>query len=124
MRCFPLFAAAATAAILGCSELNGPDGPLPEVPDGEAGALISGRVLSKELGVMQGVQVLASPVEREVVTDARGAFAVHIAERRRIQLSLSGLPAGCVAPAPQEANLEFGLPVRVRFLVDCGGADE
>jgi hypothetical protein len=104
--------------------MEGPAGPLPEAPDGEVGALISGKVLSKELGVMPGVQVLASPVERQAVTDARGAFALHIAERRRIQLSLSGLPAGCEAPASQEANLEFGLPVRVRFLVDCGGVAE
>lgn len=124
MRHFPLFAAAATAATLGCSELNGPDGPLPEPPDGEAETLISGRVLSKELGVMPGVRILASPVEREAVTDARGSFILNITERRRIQLSLSGLPAGCSEPAPQEANMEFGLPVRVRFLVDCGGVAE
>ena len=113
----------AMLALVGaCASLAEPSLPgggtdTPDVPP----ASVSGRVLSKELGVMKGVHVELSPVDQSAVSGADGQWRIDGLIPQLVTLRLSGLPPGCTDPGAREADLRPGAETRVRFLVDCSG---
>ncbi len=73
MRAIPL--ALALFVLSACDSLtdpvSGPSGQ-PDVPVPAVGA-VTGRVLSKEYGVMSGIKVVANPGDRTATTDGVGS---------------------------------------------------
>src|SRR5678816_2105321 len=86
----------AMLALVGaCASLAEPSLPgggtdTPDVPP----ASVSGRVLSKELGVMEGVHVELSPVDQSAVSGADGQWRIDGLIPQLVTLRLSGLPPG------------------------------
>lgn len=116
----------ALLALTACSNLADPGaGPSddPDVPAPAAGA-VTGRVLSKELGVMGGVTVVADPGDLTATTNDRGEWTMNGLKPGLVALQLANLPAECKAPEARPVDLNPGATARVRFLVDCSGSDE
>jgi len=118
-------ALAVLAMVSACTSLSEPDAPGdgPGSPADLPAASVSGRVLSKELGVMSGVHVLASPAERSTVTGGDGQWRIDGLIPGPITIRLGGLPPECTDPGARDADLNPGAVVRVRFLVDCSGTE-
>jgi hypothetical protein len=113
----------ALLALTACSNLADPGtGPSdePDVPAPAVGGL-TGRVLSKEFGVMGGVEVVANQGEKTTTTDELGAWTLNGLTPGLVALQLANLPAVCTVPEPRAVDLNPGGSVRVRFLVDCSG---
>lgn len=120
MRVFSVLTVAALAA---CGGVDGPASPSdpgldPSLTPGAA----TGRVLSKEYGVMGGVLVIASPGGRSATTGSDGQFSMASLTPGTISFRLASLPAGCAVPEARPADLNAGATIRLRFLVDCSGA--
>jgi hypothetical protein len=110
------------ALVGACASLAEPGPPgggtdTPDVPP----ASVSGRVLSKELGVMAGVHIEVSSADKSAVSGVDGQWRIDGLIPQLVTVRLSGLPPGCADPGDREANLRPGAETRVRFLVDCSG---
>jgi hypothetical protein len=108
--------------VAACASLAEPGLPgggtdTPDVPP----ASVSGRVLSKELGVMAGVHIEVSSADKSAVSGADGQWRIDGLVANLVTIRLSGLPQGCTDPGDREADLRPGAETRVRFLVDCSG---
>ena len=116
----------ALLALTACSNLvdpgTGPTGD-PDVPAPAVGA-VTGRVLSKELGVMSGIRVVANQDDKTATTDERGVWTMNGLKPGLVALQLANLPAQCKAPAARPVDLNPGGTARVRFLVDCSGESQ
>ena len=119
-------ALAVLAMVSACTSLSEPDAPGdgPRSPADLPAASVSGRVLSKELGVMPGVHVELSPADKSAVSGADGQWRIDGLVADLVTLGLSGLPPQCADPGIREADLRPGTETRVRFLVDCSGTAE
>ncbi len=119
-------ALAALAMIGACTSLSEPDAPgdSPRSPADLPAASVSGRVLSKEFGVMTGVLILANPGARSATTDARGEWTLDGLLPGLVALQVTNLPPECKVPDARPVDLNPGATVRVRFLVDCSGTAE
>jgi hypothetical protein len=116
----------ALLALTACSNLADPGaGPSdgPEVPAPAVGA-VSGRVLSKEFGVMAGIKVVANQGDKTATTDSRGVWTLSGLTPGLVALQLTNLPAECHVPEARPVDLNPGGTARVRFLVDCSGGAE
>lgn len=123
MRTPARFLFLALVATTGCYSIGNPDQTPtgPDSPGPAPSASVSGRVLSKELGVMAGVTVMASPGDLTTTTGADGQWHMDEVTQGHVSFVLGHLPAGCVAPVPQEFTIHDDVPIRVRMLVDCSG---
>jgi hypothetical protein len=101
---------------------TGPTGD-PDVPAPAVGA-VTGRVLSKELGVMSGIRVVANQDDKTATTDERGVWTMSGLKPGLVALQLANLPAQCKAPEARPVDLNPGGTARVRFLVDCSGSGQ
>jgi hypothetical protein len=120
MRVLSLLAVAALAA---CGGIDGPAAPTdpglnPDLVPGEA----TGRVLSKEYGVMGGIRVTAIPGGQVATTASDGQFTMNGLTPGALTFRLAALPAGCAVPEDRPADLNAGGTIRLRFLVDCSGS--
>lgn len=122
----PLSVPLALLALTACSSLaepgTGPSGD-PEVPAPAVGA-VTGRVLSKEFGVMGGIKVVANQGDKTATSDDRGVWTLSGLTPGLVALQLTNLPAECKAPEARAVDLNPGGMARVRFLVDCSGSAE
>lgn len=115
----------ALVALTACSDLADPGaGPSdqPDLPSPAVGA-VTGRVLSKEFGVMAGIKVLADQGGKIATTDERGVWSMIGLTPGLVALHLTDLPPGCKVPEARAVDLNPGETVRVRFLVDCSGTE-
>src|SRR5574338_1320846 len=116
----------ALLALAACSNLADPGaGPTgdPDVPAPAVGA-VTGLVLSKELGVMSGIRVVANQDDKTATTDERGVWTMSGLKPGLVALQLANLPAQCKAPEARAVDLNPGGTARVRFLVDCSGESQ
>ncbi len=116
----------ALLALVACSNLADPGtGPSddPELPAPAVGT-VTGRVLSKERGVMSGIRVVASQDNLTATTDDRGVWTMNGLKPGLVALQLANLPSVCKAPEARPVDLNPGGTARVRFLVDCSGGTE
>ena len=81
---------------------------------------ISGVVNSPVRGNLSGVTVTASSGQTGT-TDAAGAFSLAGVNPGSRTVTLSNLPAGCTAPAPQSVSVTSGNNVVANFTVTCTG---
>lgn len=112
--------------VAGCADLADPGpGPSdnPDLPAPAVGA-VTGRVLSKELGVMSGIRVVADQGDKTATTDERGVWTMSGLKPGLVALQLANLPAQCKAPEARPVDLNPGGTARVRFLVDCSGESQ
>ena len=118
---FPLLVSVVTA---GCYSIGNPDQTPtgPGDPGPAPSASVSGRVLSKELGLMAGVQIEVAPAGRTATTAADGQWRIDGLVQGQVTFTVSHLPAGCTDPDPQQVTLRGDTPLRIRTLVDCSGA--
>jgi hypothetical protein len=113
----------ALLALAACSNLADPGaGPSddPELPAPAVGT-VTGRVLSKEFGVMAGIKVVANQDNVTATTDDRGVWTMNGLKPGLVALQLADLPEVCKVPEARPVDLNPGGTARVRFLVDCSG---
>jgi hypothetical protein len=116
----------ALLALTACGNLAEPGAGPPDDPDLPAPAVgsVTGRVLSKEFGVMEGIKVVTNRSDLTATTDDRGVWSLSGVRPGLLALQLTNLPAECKPPEARAVDLNPGGTARVRFLVDCSGAAE
>ena len=80
------------------------------------GALV-GTVTSPELGALAGVQVSAGG--QSATTGSTGLYTISGLAPGAVSVTVSGLPAGCTAPAPMNANIVAEQVTVVSLSVPC-----
>ncbi|MFN0179474.1 MAG: hypothetical protein ACKVZ0_11805 [Gemmatimonadales bacterium] len=80
---------------------------------------IAGTVTSPQSGALTGVTVNVAPGGFSGTTGAGGSYSIASVTTGPRTVSLTGLPSGCTAPAPQTVTVTNGGTATANFTVTC-----